>query len=226
MWTHEETTPSLNCSISFNPSCRAASQSWEEEEERQRQKEEQAQGQKHDSLQPGAHSLYQWIYIIFHHRGGSLHLHSPGLLYSRLLQAHRGPAGASLHVSAEAVFMLIDSLYISQLTNLFCCLSLCRCMKGYDGERCGIQTLETKTRGSSDTELMQTVLVIIAVVLSVISCTAILLMTCAQWVSHTWQMSQPYNCTKSWHMGNTPCIDPASFTLLAVVITERSECMC
>ncbi|KAG7221378.1 hypothetical protein INR49_017254 [Caranx melampygus] len=57
---------------------------------------------------------------------------------------------------------------------------VCICMKGYDGERCGIQTLETKTRGSSDTELMQTVLVIIAVVLSVISCTAILLMTCAQ----------------------------------------------
>ncbi|KAF0034133.1 hypothetical protein F2P81_014199 [Scophthalmus maximus] len=61
---------------------------------------------------------------------------------------------------------------------------VCICMKGYDGSRCGIQTLETgKTRAgeSSDTELVQMVLVIIAVVLSVISCTAILLMTCAHW---------------------------------------------
>lgn len=55
-------------------------------------------------------------------------------------------------------------------------------MKGYDGERCGIQTLTVKTQldQSNNTELVQTVLVIIAVVLSVISCTAILLMTCAQ----------------------------------------------
>ncbi|KAK2837892.1 hypothetical protein Q5P01_015104 [Channa striata] len=63
---------------------------------------------------------------------------------------------------------------------------VCICMKGYDGERCGIQTLETgKTKASeSNTELLQTVLVIIAVVLSVISCTAILLMTCAHYRSH------------------------------------------
>lgn len=51
-------------------------------------------------------------------------------------------------------------------------------MKGYDGERCGIQTLETGKKNGP--EVAQTVLVIIAVVLSVISCTAILLMTCAQ----------------------------------------------
>ncbi|XP_034451351.1 proheparin-binding EGF-like growth factor [Hippoglossus hippoglossus] len=64
---------------------------------------------------------------------------------------------------------------------------VCICMKGYDGNRCGIQTLETsrtKSDGSSNTELVQTVLVIIAVVLSVISCTAILLMTCAHYRSH------------------------------------------
>uniref|UniRef100_UPI0037E79759 amphiregulin n=1 Tax=Semicossyphus pulcher TaxID=241346 RepID=UPI0037E79759 len=64
---------------------------------------------------------------------------------------------------------------------------VCICMKGYDGERCGIQTLETKYKTHSDqdiTELVQTVLVIIAVVLSVISCTAILLMTCAHYRSH------------------------------------------
>ncbi|XP_047446985.1 proheparin-binding EGF-like growth factor [Mugil cephalus] len=64
---------------------------------------------------------------------------------------------------------------------------VCICMKGYDGERCGIQTLETiqtPSNPSSNTELVQTVLVIIAVVLSVISCTAILLMTCAHYRSH------------------------------------------
>ncbi|XP_033475023.1 uncharacterized protein areg [Epinephelus lanceolatus] len=64
---------------------------------------------------------------------------------------------------------------------------VCICMKGYDGERCGIQTLgtiKTKSDQINNTELVQTVLVIIAVVLSVISCTAILLMTCAHYRSH------------------------------------------
>lgn len=64
---------------------------------------------------------------------------------------------------------------------------VCICMRGYVGLRCGIQTLETK--GSSEgesrgTELIQTVLVVVAVVLSVISCTAIVLMTCAHYRSH------------------------------------------
>ncbi|XP_044193906.1 amphiregulin [Thunnus albacares] len=64
---------------------------------------------------------------------------------------------------------------------------VCICMKGYDGERCGIQTLgtgKTKPDQSNNTELVQMVLVIIAVVLSVISCIAILLMTCAHYRSH------------------------------------------
>ncbi|XP_028313460.1 amphiregulin [Gouania willdenowi] len=64
---------------------------------------------------------------------------------------------------------------------------VCICMKGYDGERCGIQTLETiKTQPNpgSNTQLVQTILVIIAVVLSVISCSAILMMTCAHYRSH------------------------------------------
>ncbi|XP_032370824.1 amphiregulin [Etheostoma spectabile] len=61
---------------------------------------------------------------------------------------------------------------------------VCICMKGYDGERCGIQSLETIKTQINNTELVQTVLVIIAVVLSVISCTAILLMTCAHYRSH------------------------------------------
>ncbi|XP_019954720.1 proheparin-binding EGF-like growth factor [Paralichthys olivaceus] len=69
---------------------------------------------------------------------------------------------------------------------------VCICIKGYDGDRCGIQTLgtfKTKSGGSSDNELLQTVLVIVAVVLSVISCTAILLMTCAHYRSHKTYMA-------------------------------------
>ncbi|CAL8345700.1 unnamed protein product [Lota lota] len=62
---------------------------------------------------------------------------------------------------------------------------VCVCMKGFDGLRCGIQTLETGRGGDkSDSEVVQMVLVIIAVVLSVISCTAILLMTCAHYRTH------------------------------------------
>ncbi|KAM6930696.1 uncharacterized protein areg [Xenentodon cancila] len=63
---------------------------------------------------------------------------------------------------------------------------VCICMKGYDGERCGIQTLETfiPNDQSYNTELVRTVLVVIAVVLSVISCCAILLMACAHYRSH------------------------------------------
>ncbi|XP_056276101.1 proheparin-binding EGF-like growth factor isoform X2 [Pseudoliparis swirei] len=64
---------------------------------------------------------------------------------------------------------------------------VCICMKGYDGGRCGIQslgTIRTQPDQINNSELVQTVLVIIAVVLSVISCTAILLMTCAHYRSH------------------------------------------
>ncbi|XP_030272589.1 proheparin-binding EGF-like growth factor [Sparus aurata] len=64
---------------------------------------------------------------------------------------------------------------------------VCICMKGYDGGRCGTQTLTVKNTQPGQinhTELVQTVLVVIAVVLSVISCTAILLLTCAHYRSH------------------------------------------
>ncbi|XP_038133279.1 proheparin-binding EGF-like growth factor [Cyprinodon tularosa] len=62
---------------------------------------------------------------------------------------------------------------------------VCICMKGYDGARCGIQTLgAVKPAQSDNTELVQTVLVVIAVVLSVISCCAILLMICVHYRSH------------------------------------------
>ncbi|KAM4745101.1 proheparin-binding EGF-like growth factor [Anableps anableps] len=62
---------------------------------------------------------------------------------------------------------------------------VCICMKGYDGERCGIQILESFIPNQNDnTDLVETVLVVIAVVLSVISCCAILLMTCAHYRSH------------------------------------------
>lgn len=61
---------------------------------------------------------------------------------------------------------------------------VCICMKGYDGERCGIQILGSFIPDQShNTELVQTVLVVMAVVLSVISCCAILLMTCAHYRS-------------------------------------------
>ncbi|XP_061674220.1 amphiregulin [Syngnathoides biaculeatus] len=63
---------------------------------------------------------------------------------------------------------------------------VCICMKGYDGERCGIQTLGTtgtESEHSSDTERVQMGLVITAVVLSLISCTAVMLMACAHYKS-------------------------------------------
>ncbi|KAJ8413900.1 hypothetical protein AAFF_G00064980 [Aldrovandia affinis] len=59
----------------------------------------------------------------------------------------------------------------------------CVCMMGYDGERCGIQLLKTELK-ESDSEVVQTVLVVIAVVLSLISCCAILLMICAHYRIH------------------------------------------
>ncbi|CAL8250024.1 unnamed protein product [Boreogadus saida] len=62
---------------------------------------------------------------------------------------------------------------------------VCVCTRGYDGLRCGIQTLESgRESDKSGTEVVQMVLVIIAVVLSVISCIAILLMTCAHYRTH------------------------------------------
>uniref|UniRef100_A0A674MXD6 Amphiregulin n=1 Tax=Takifugu rubripes TaxID=31033 RepID=A0A674MXD6_TAKRU len=51
---------------------------------------------------------------------------------------------------------------------------VCTCWKDYDGERCEIHSLGSKTEESGSTKLAQTVLVIVAVVLSVISCLAIL----------------------------------------------------
>ncbi|XP_010865820.1 proheparin-binding EGF-like growth factor [Esox lucius] len=63
---------------------------------------------------------------------------------------------------------------------------VCICNKGYDGERCGILLLQTKLKNnnSSGAERGQTVLVVIAVVLSIISCLAILLMTCSHYRTH------------------------------------------
>ncbi|XP_061528098.1 amphiregulin [Phycodurus eques] len=63
---------------------------------------------------------------------------------------------------------------------------VCICMKGYDGERCGIQTLGaigTESQHSSDAEWVQMGLVITAAVLSLISCTAVMLMACAHYKS-------------------------------------------
>ncbi|XP_026101803.1 proheparin-binding EGF-like growth factor [Carassius auratus] len=60
---------------------------------------------------------------------------------------------------------------------------VCVCKRGYDGERCGIQLLGT-SRDDSSTETTHTALVIMAVVLSVISCLAILLMVCVHYRTH------------------------------------------
>ncbi|KAJ8285439.1 hypothetical protein GJAV_G00026800 [Gymnothorax javanicus] len=59
----------------------------------------------------------------------------------------------------------------------------CVCSAGYDGERCGIRLLKTGQK-QPDEEVVQTVLVVIAVVLSLISCGAILLMLCAHYRTH------------------------------------------
>ncbi|XP_041755794.1 proheparin-binding EGF-like growth factor isoform X2 [Coregonus clupeaformis] len=62
---------------------------------------------------------------------------------------------------------------------------VCMCNKGYDGERCGILLLPTRNKEeSSRAEVVQTVLVVIAVVLSSISCLAILLMACTHYRTH------------------------------------------
>ncbi|XP_042187190.1 proepiregulin-like isoform X1 [Oncorhynchus tshawytscha] len=64
---------------------------------------------------------------------------------------------------------------------------VCVCEKGYDGERCGILLLPTRTDEEEErsiAEVVQTVLVIIAVVLSSISCLAVLLMTCTHYRTH------------------------------------------
>ncbi|KAL0979894.1 hypothetical protein UPYG_G00191230 [Umbra pygmaea] len=64
---------------------------------------------------------------------------------------------------------------------------VCVCNKGYDGERCGILLLPTRNEVEDDAsrdEMVQTVLVVIAIVLSSISFLAILLMICAHYRTH------------------------------------------
>ncbi|XP_036835130.1 uncharacterized protein LOC118964806 [Oncorhynchus mykiss] len=62
---------------------------------------------------------------------------------------------------------------------------VCMCNKGYDGERCGILLLPTTNKEDSGrAEVVQTVLVVIAVVLSCVSCLAILLMACTHYRTH------------------------------------------
>ncbi|XP_052316819.1 uncharacterized protein LOC127907133 isoform X1 [Oncorhynchus keta] len=62
---------------------------------------------------------------------------------------------------------------------------VCMCNKGYDGERCGILLLPTTNKEESGrAEVVQTVLVVIAVVLSCVSCLAILLMACTHYRTH------------------------------------------
>ncbi|KAL4630103.1 proheparin-binding EGF-like growth factor [Arapaima gigas] len=62
----------------------------------------------------------------------------------------------------------------------------CICNKGYDGERCGIRLLKTgqKEPDADATSVAQTVLVTVAVVLSLISCSAVLLLLCSHYRTH------------------------------------------
>uniref|UniRef100_A0A3P8P4L3 EGF-like domain-containing protein n=1 Tax=Astatotilapia calliptera TaxID=8154 RepID=A0A3P8P4L3_ASTCA len=104
---------------------------------------------------------------------------------------------------------------------------VCICMKGYDGERCGIQTLGTVKNEPTETnnaELVQTVLVVIAVVLSVISCTAILLMTCAHTINGVtsllfYQKDFTGHIKTSWLPTLEPCQSRRSFRNTLVTLS-------
>ncbi|XP_051923251.1 amphiregulin [Hippocampus zosterae] len=64
---------------------------------------------------------------------------------------------------------------------------VCICMKDYHGERCGIQVLGKtgpQSERTVDIEWVQMALVITAIILSIISCTAVILMACAHYRSH------------------------------------------
>ncbi|XP_057688132.1 amphiregulin [Corythoichthys intestinalis] len=60
---------------------------------------------------------------------------------------------------------------------------VCICNKGYDGERCETQALGTKSERAGDTNWVQMGLVITAMVLSIVSCAAVMLMACAHYRS-------------------------------------------
>ncbi|XP_046872738.1 proheparin-binding EGF-like growth factor [Hypomesus transpacificus] len=89
--------------------------------------------------------------------------------------------------------------------------AVCVCLKGFDGERCGIQLLgsrnEEEEEEGSKGELVQTVLVIIAVVLSLMSCIAILLMTCAHYRTQKNFLSAYLGSASEKHELQTPPAD-------------------
>ncbi|XP_065107298.1 uncharacterized protein areg [Paramisgurnus dabryanus] len=66
---------------------------------------------------------------------------------------------------------------------------VCICKRGYDGERCGIQLLHTSgVPDDSGSQTTHTALIIMAVVLSIISCLAILLIICVHYrTNHRFQ---------------------------------------
>ncbi|KAI5088515.1 proheparin-binding EGF-like growth factor, partial [Silurus meridionalis] len=69
---------------------------------------------------------------------------------------------------------------------------VCVCMKGYDGVRCGIQLLQTGSgsggQGDHHDDTLHITLITITVVLSIISCSALLLIICVHYrAQHNFQ---------------------------------------
>ncbi|XP_062874434.1 proheparin-binding EGF-like growth factor [Trichomycterus rosablanca] len=60
---------------------------------------------------------------------------------------------------------------------------VCVCMRGYDGVRCGIQLLQTGSGGrdQNSTDTLQISLITISIVLSIISCSALLIIICVHY---------------------------------------------
>ncbi|XP_067084315.1 amphiregulin [Osmerus mordax] len=125
----------------------------------------------------------------------------------------------SAHTALTSAIVTADPCSSSHLT--YCIHGMCKyqedlkeavcvCMKGFDGERCGIQLLgsrnEEEEEGSRG-ELVQTVLVIIAVVLSLLSCIAILLMTCAHYRTQKNFLSAYLGSASEKHQLQTPPAD-------------------
>lgn len=99
-----------------------------------------------------------------------------------------------LHDLREPVCMSVHTHMITftRVIMIWPCVWCFRCKRGYDGERCGIQLLHTSGEpDDSGSDTTHTALIIMAVVLSIISCLAILLIICVQWV-HTQHNTKPF----------------------------------
>ncbi|XP_062307446.1 proheparin-binding EGF-like growth factor [Osmerus eperlanus] len=124
----------------------------------------------------------------------------------------------SAHTALTSAIVTADPCSSSHLT--YCIHGMCKyqedlkeatcvCMKGFDGERCGIQLLGSRNEEEQEGSrgLVQTVLVIIAVVLSLLSCIAILLMTCAHYRTQKNFLSAYLGSASEKHQLQTPRAD-------------------